>query len=409
MRAVSHVYKRLGIGPNHQRVATSASPEVAIGALIVAARSPIEIMPMDPPSDQEEYRDVARIAELAAWWLEQMAFSPDPLTERLTWFWHDHFATSIRKVRAPYLMWLQHRTIRRLALEPFSELLAAMAKDPAMLVYLDGAQNNAEAVNENFAREVMELHTLGTGEYSQTDITEAARALTGWLLHIPFNRRVVAAAGDVPEWESFFFGPRHVAGSKSVLGVSGDHDLDSVVELLVEHPATQRRIASKLFDELVARPPTLDELEHLTSKWSTTEPTGLLVEAIVELPAFLDSDQFDARIKTPIERLVGLVQAYGNGIPAEASYALHNQSYLPFNPPNPAGFPKGDALLGPHQLVHAFDFLNVIEAPTDARSDEVFERLGLYDVSDVTQATVEAAAPIHRVPLAVNSPEYALT
>ncbi len=409
MRAVSHVYKRLGIGPHPDRVAASASPEEAIAEIVVSTRSPIEIMAMDPPSDQEEYRDVARIAELAAWWLEQMAFSPDPLTERMTWFWHDHFATSIRKVRAPYLMWLQHRTLRRLALEPFSELLEAVAKDPAMLVYLDGAQNNAEAINENFAREVMELHTIGTGHYDQTDVSEAARALTGWLFHIPFNRRVVAAAGDVPEWDSFFFGPRHVAGSKSVLGVVDDHDLDSVIELLVEHPATQRRIATKLFDDFVARPPTFDELDHLTSKWTPTEPVSLLVEAIVELPAFLDPDQFDARTKTPVERLVGLVQAYGSGIPPEASYALHNQSFLPFNPPNPAGFPKGDSLLGPHQLVHAFDFLNVIDAPADARTDEVFERLGLYAVDERTRATVDAAAAIQRVPLAVNSPEYALT
>ena len=406
---MSHVYKRLGIGPNPDRVASASSPEDAIAAILDASRTPIEVMSMDPPADREEYRDVARVAPLIAWWLEQMAFSADPLTERMTWFWHDHFATSIRKVRAPYLMWLQHRTIRRLALGPFSDLLVAVAKDPAMLIYLDGAQNNADAVNENFAREVMELHTMGTGEYTQTDVTEAARALTGWLFHLPFNERVVVAAGARPEWEAFFVPARHAQGSKTVLDVTSDHDLDSIVELLVEHPATQRRIASKLFEALTARPPTTDELDHLTSRWSTTDPTSVLVEAIVELPAFLDVASLDTRIKTPVERLIGLVQAYGDGIPAEASYALHAQSYLPFNPPNPAGFPSGETLIGPHQLVHAFDFLHVIDAPAAASTADVFERLGLYDVEDRTRSVVEAAAPSHRLPLAVNSPEYALT
>ena len=406
---MSHVYKRLGIGPHPDRVAEAGSPDEAIAAILDATSSPIDIMPMDPPADREAYRDVAQVAPLVAWWLEQMAFSPDPLTERMSWFWHDHFATSIRKVRAPYLMWLQHRTIRRLALAPFSELLASVAKDPAMLIYLDGAQNNAEAVNENFAREVMELHTIGTVHYAQSDVTEAARSFTGWLFHLPFNPRVVAAAGNVSEWEPFFARRRHATGMKTVLGVTAEHDLDSIIELLIEHPATQRRIASKLFAELVGRSPTAPELDELARRWTTAEPSLVLIEAIVDQPAFLESSNIDVRVKTPVERLVGVVQAYGHEVPAEASYALHSQSYLPFNPPNPAGFPSGDALLGPHQLVHAFDFLGVIDAPPAASTEEVAERLGLHSVSAHTRAVLDAADPALRVALAANSPEYAIT
>ncbi len=409
MRSVSHVYKRLGVGPHPDRVASAASPEEAISEILDATASPIDVMPMDPPADREEFRDPSGVAGLVAWWLEQMAFSPDPLTERMTWFWHDHFATAIRKVRAPYLMWLQHRTIRALALTPFSDLLVAIAKDPAMLLYLDGAQNSVEAVNENFAREVMELHTLGTGHYTQTDITEAARALTGWLFHLPFNHRIVQAAGTTPDWEPFFSDRRHVTGSKTILGVTADHDLDSVVELLVEHPATRHRIATKLFTELVGKPPTETEIDRAMRDWTTTDPVLDLIEAIVDQPAFLDPENFDTRVKTPVERLVGLVQAYGSGIPAEASYALHNQSYLPFNPPNPSGFPRDAALLGPHQLVHAFDFLNVIDPPEDPPVELVFERLGLYSVGAETRATLAASAPNHRIALGFNSPEYALT
>lgn len=409
MRAVSHVYKRLGVGPHPDRVASATSPEEAISEILTASAAPIEVMAMVPPADREEFRDPSGVAGVAAWWLEQMAFSPDPLTERMTWFWHDHFATSVRKVRSSYLMWIQHRTIRRLALAPFSDLLMAIAKDPAMLLYLDGAQNNVESVNENFAREVMELHTLGTGRYTQTDVTEAAKALTGWLFHLPFNRQISAAAGDTPEWEPFFLDRRHVSGTKTILDTTSEHDLDSFLELLVEHPATQTRIASKLFVELVGTTPTEGDIDRVTRRWSTTDPTLRLVEAIVDQPAFLDPASFDARVKTPVERLVGLVQAYGTAIPAEASYALHNQSYLPFNPPNPGGFPRDEALLGPHQLVHAFDFLNVIDPPPNPPVDDVLARLGLHSVADDTRATLNASAPNHRIALAFNSPEYALT
>ena len=117
---------------------------------------------------------------LKAWWFYRLLFTPDPLGERLTLMWHNHFATSIQKVGDPALMRRQNETCRRFARKPFGELLAAMARDPALLVWLDAPANRKGHPNENLARELMELFTLGIGHYSESDVKETARALTGW-------------------------------------------------------------------------------------------------------------------------------------------------------------------------------------------------------------------------------------
>ena len=130
---------------------------------------------------QEEQRTQRqRMLELKHWWLERMANGPRPLQEKMTLFWHGHFATSEQKVRDAYLMWMQNDLFRNHATGNWLQLLTAMAKDPAMLVWLDQAQSRKEHPNENFAREAMELFTLGEGHYTEKDVTEAARALTGW-------------------------------------------------------------------------------------------------------------------------------------------------------------------------------------------------------------------------------------
>src|SRR5437762_2865184 len=129
---------------------------------------------------EEQRSQRERILELRAWWLQRMVDGPRPLQEKMTLFWHGHFATSFEKVREAYLMWRQNELFRRLATGNWLELLIEVGKDPALLVWLDQAQSRKEHPNENFAREVMELFALGEGHYTEKDISEAARALTGW-------------------------------------------------------------------------------------------------------------------------------------------------------------------------------------------------------------------------------------
>src|SRR5262249_27331398 len=143
------------------------------------------------------------IRRLQAWWIYRMIFGPDPLGEQLTLLWHNHFATSQGKVRDVVAMHAQNETLRRHARGPFRELLLAMLHDPALLRWLDAPANGKAKPNENLARELLELFTLGVGNYGETDVKEAARALTGWTV------RCGRASEDVAE---------HDGGEVTVLG-----------------------------------------------------------------------------------------------------------------------------------------------------------------------------------------------
>ena len=161
--------------------------------------------------------------DLRGWWLQRMAFGPRPLQERMALFWHGHFATSVDKVRDAYYMWQQNNIFRRQATGNWKLLLLEVGKDPAMLVWLDQGQSRKEHPNENFAREVMELFTLGEGNYTELDITEAARALTGWSL----NRQE----------QSYVYRPFvHDNGDKTIFGKTGNFDGDDFIGMIVAQP-----------------------------------------------------------------------------------------------------------------------------------------------------------------------------
>src|SRR5262245_15405655 len=166
---------------------------------------------------------VERALELKAWWLTEMLGTESPFTERMTLFWPNHFTSSVQKVRSPPLMLRQNALLRKHALGNFGELLHAVSRDPAMLVYLDSATNRRGQPNENFARELMELFTLGEGRYREQDIKEAARAFTGWSI-------------DLASGEFRFRRMLHDYGAKSVLGRSVETG-DEVLDVLLAQPA----------------------------------------------------------------------------------------------------------------------------------------------------------------------------
>ena len=184
--------------------------------------------------------DSGDIEQLKVWWLYRLTAGPDPLAEKMCLLWHNHFATSNVKVRSAKLMAAQNDLIRTHAAGDFKALLAGMARDVAMLIWLDGNANRLRSPNENFAREVMELFTLGVGHYSEHDIREAARAFTGW--HV--------------RGEQFWFNSlQHDNGSKAVFGSSGNHDGDDVLRLCLTHEACPRFLAAKLLREFVMPSP----------------------------------------------------------------------------------------------------------------------------------------------------------
>jgi len=285
--------------------------------------------------------------ELRAWWLGEMLATPSPLTERMTLFWHNHFATSQQKVKLPQLMYRQNVLLRREALGNFATLLHAVAKDPAMLLYLDNARSRREAPNENFAREVMELFTLGVGHYGEKDVKEAARAFTGWS---------VDPQTGAYRYRPFF----HDAGEKVVLGHRGELGGDDVIDILLERPETARFIAAKLWREFVSPTPDPAEVERWAAVFRDSRyEVKPLLRAIFMSDAFWSPDHRATLVKAPVDVVVGTLRLLdihpADLRPAAVACAALGQNL--FAPPNVKGWPGGDAwidsatLLGRRQFV----------------------------------------------------------
>jgi uncharacterized protein (DUF1800 family) len=294
---------------------------------------------------QEQIRDGL---ELRGWWIEEMLATPSPLTERMTLFWHNHFVSAQQKVKLAVLMYRQNVTLRENALGNFGALLHAMARDPAMVVYLDNAQNRKGTPNENFAREVMELFTLGEGHYGEHDIKEAARAFTGWSL----NR----------ETGHYMFRPfLHDYGTKTVLGRSGYLDGDDVLDVLLAKPETAELVTRKLWREFVSPDPDEREVRRIAARFRESR-----YEIKVALAEILTSDAFYAPenrgvlVKSPVDLVVGTLRDFGmkpgETVPFAVAAAGMGQNL--FGPPNVKGWPGGDAWINASTLLARKAFLD---------------------------------------------------
>jgi len=419
---ISHVIRRLSMGAHPDLVAKLDSVDAAVAAALDLSAPAPKVPAMDPPVDVQSQRPVEIVGTIA-WWIDQMRSGNRLVEERLVWFWHDHFATSLAKVRVPYLLHQQHMTVRAHASGSFSELLHAMAKDPALLFFLDGQTNKVDQINENFGRECLELFTMGIGGgYTQRDVVEASRSFSGWVLNVPgrqFSARL--AAFGIPVWQSGFIPRRHDNGEKTLLGTRGAFDLDGALDVILGHPSTGRFVATKLYRELVGLVPDDATAARLGDGFARDWSIMGLVEAITSEDAFVSDAAVRARVRTPIEKLVGILQAGGNppfdlgAIRKRAATgvgeALRAIGFIPFVPPNVGGFPRGVALLGPHQLVHAFDLLGALpEPPTPGDVPALAARFGLFDLEKSTRRVLEHERdPGRRFALAAMAPEFAVT
>ena len=273
-------------------------------------------------------------------WLRQMVETPSPLTERMVLFWHNHFTSSLKKARWPNLMFHQNQLFRRHALGNFRELLHAVARDPAMVLYLDSSRNRKGKPNENFARELLELFTLGEGHYSEEDIKQAARAFTGWSV----NRR----SGE------FRFRPRwHDSGEKRFMGKSGRFDGDQILEIILEKPRTAEFIVEKLWREFISPQPDPQQVQ----KWATQFRKNHyelkpLMKTMLLSSAFRDPANRHLLIKSPAEYLVGTLRMLNLPVPKGRGMALASrrlgQDLL--NPPNVKGWPGGKSWINAETL-----------------------------------------------------------
>ena len=266
----------------------------------------------EPPVSGAERRDMTgeerqllqqqrkqRGEALKGWWYREMVVTPSPLTERMTLFWHNHFTSSLKKVREPVFLYQQNRLLRDRAFGDFRELTRMIAHDPAMLIYLDGNRNSAEAPNENFARELFELFTLGPGNYTENDIREAARAFSG----VRYNRK----QGAVRQSRKL-----HDDGIKTVFGQSGRFSTDEVLDIVFEQPAMARFVAAKLWHEFVSPEPDAEEIEAIAR---TFRNSGYSITAalrhLLTADSFYDLRHRGMLVKSPVEMLVGTIRLFG--------------------------------------------------------------------------------------------------
>jgi len=295
----------------------------------------------------QEDRELQRqhMMELRGWWLQRMAKGPRPLQEKMTLFWHGHFATSVEKVRDAYLMWRQNELFRRLATGSWSQMLIMTAQDPAMLVWLDQAQSKKEHPNENFAREVMELFTLGEGHYTEKDITEAARALTGWTYDRNHQKFI-----DRPN--------QHDDGVKTILGRTGNLDGKDFLEQIVAQPQAARFITANIWNFFAGRPAS-DEL--VTDMATVFRKSGNnfkpLLNAMFRSEEFYAANVIRNQVKSPVQWLVGSVRVLERELPPPiVCFGLtRNLGQDLFAPPNVKGWDGGLSWITTNNLLARYN------------------------------------------------------
>ncbi|MCA9243843.1 MAG: DUF1800 domain-containing protein [Phycisphaerales bacterium] len=265
------------------------------------------------------------IEALRGWWLRRLALTARPLSGRLAVFWHNHFATSHVKVRSAPMMLQQLRTIERHAFGPFEEMLIAISRDPAMIVWLDNDDNVKGRPNENYAREVFELFSLGLGAYAEHDIREGARAFTGWSQK---NGRYRFNRGE------------HDYGSKEVLGSRGDFDGDDVVRIAIAQPACASFIATKLLREFVCPAPDTELVDAVAEQLRSSRfEIQTTLRAIFGSDMFVNAPRDTPRIKSPVEFVIGVVRSLEIDAAAQQlSEATSQMGQRLFEPPSVKGW-----------------------------------------------------------------------
>lgn len=371
---------------------------------------------------------------LVLWSIQRMAATDDPLRDKLAFLWHDHFATSIEKVKVAELMYGQYRTLLELGGGRFDTLVHAIARDPAMLIWLDGRESSAKAPNENFARELLELFTLGHqaagpstdgahdghdghdggGEhasappYTEADVAETARALTGWTID-------PGGAGGVLRPARFD------SGSKTVLGTTGMLGLDEIVSITTSDPACAPHVVARLWSRL-ARPagPRDEVVVELAERYANGLDTAALLRAIFLHPEFRSDDTRSGLVKTPVEYVVGIHRSLDLVPTAASLVVLDGLGQTPFAPPDVAGWTAGEGWLSTASALMRLQFATAIDpgaaldpivaASPDDRPAAAAHLLGVEAWSAATTDALRAAAddPRALLTVALVAPEHVL-
>jgi uncharacterized protein (DUF1800 family) len=377
-RHAAHLYRRAGIAADSRQLdqAVALSPGEVVHDLLWESAESAEY--------QAEISALARTAlaggdvhSLPAWWTYRLLSTPDQLREKMTLFWHSHFATSGEKVTDARLMQQQNNLLREHALGDFAELVHRISQDPAMLLYLDSATNRKAHPNENYAREVMELFALGEGHYTEQDVRELARCFTGWEVRrgrFRFNRY------------------QHDGGSKSLLGESGNFAGEDGVDAVLKQEAAPYFVVSKLvryfvFDEPAASRELIEPLAR------TFREDGLalqpLVERILGSNLFFSSHAIGRKVRSPVEFAVGSLRALSASCNVyRLAEGLRDLGQHLFFPPNVKGWDGGRTWINSSTLLARANLMRELLDREETRFDraslnELIERQGLESSNEI--------------------------
>jgi uncharacterized protein (DUF1800 family) len=423
---LAHLYRRAGFGarPAQLDAATRRGYAATVERLLdfgapdpaaAAVRPPeLPLVPQPGKDADQAARQRARAAareqgtRLALWWLRRMAAADNPLREKLTLFWHGHFATSIQKVRQARFMYQQNELLRRAGAGPVEALTLAIAKDPAMLIWLDGNLNRKQSPNENFARELMELFTLGVGNYTEADVKALARAFTGW--------RVRRASGEVR-----FVPALHDQGAKTVLGHTADLDAASAVALVTGQPVAARFLAARMWS-FFAMPVGADDpvVAPLAAAYARERTGGALLRAVLLADGFTGQAVRAGLVKTPIEYVAGSLRALRLEPQARHVSLLRRLGQVPFAPPSVGGWPANAAWLttASSQIRYQFaraaateaDLSEIAASSRSERPAAAAHLLGIERWGDTTARALASVAgdPRALATIALVAPEHVL-
>jgi uncharacterized protein (DUF1800 family) len=364
------------------------------------------------------------------WWFERMTTVPAPLQEKMTLFWHGHFACSNVKVQTWAKMMDQNLLFRSLGVGSFRDLCLQASLSPAMLIYLDNIANVAANPQENFARELMELHTIGVGEFTESDVVAMTRAWTG--------HGQVGWNGTRMDFDYLFRPEQHDNGLKTLFGITRNWDApDTIDELVlgVKRTACARFITRKLYRFFVAPQAPDAVVNALATVFETSGMSiGALLRAMFLHESFWASENRFALVRSPIEYVVNLIRVTGLHLAdAGLHFTLYGMGQVPFYPPNVDGWPHHEGWLSSSTLWARASFLQFVQWGTagngwwgniqalgaDAGIDKVLLDLGLVDASPATVSLLKAwfadfvtqhawAAPADCLLMGCMTPEFQL-
>jgi uncharacterized protein (DUF1800 family) len=386
----------------------------------------VETAPAEPPTFDSANTPGGRFAIglLQQWWINHMLSTSSPLAERMTLFWHGHFTSDYRKVADDTFMYWQNLTWRRMSVTNLRSMLMEVTTDPAMLRYLDLATSTGQNPNENYSRELMELFTMGPGNYTENDVRESAKALAGWQLPQPdsYATVVVDKANNVTRRLPVYTTQRHgvfnpkraFKGNLTYLGKTGPLDAQAVVDRILAQPATAQFIAGKLAQHFIAARPDAAYVKTLADAFRRSKyDMKTLMRALLTSPQFNAAQSYRTLVKSPTEFMVHSARALGaTNLSKLVAAAGSGMGQALFDPPDVGGWPNNESWISSNTVVERVNFvtaaLSQIKTSLPAASDAPRQHLDGVLSPQTASLLNQAADDRARWFITLASPEFQL-